>query len=211
MTPIAVWDLPTRIFHWGLVALVLVAWASAEDEGFLLRVHAVAGHGVLALVAFRLVWGVVGSRHSRFADFVRPWAEVREYAARLVALRPPPSVGHNPLGGWMILLLLAGLVVTATTGILSLSVHAFESLHEAIANTLLVLAGLHVCGVLVDWLLTGDNVVRAMVTGRKAPQAAAPSAAEPPFVPPWRGAVAGALALVLWVWLVATTTFPAGH
>lgn len=208
MSPTPVWDLPTRVFHWTLVACILIAWPTAADEGFLLRVHAIAGHGALALVAFRLVWGVIGSRHSRFGDFIRPWSEVRAYARRLAVLRPPAFTGHNPLGGWMIVLLLVMTAATALTGVLSLSVHAFEDLHEGIANTLLILAGIHVLGVLVDWLLTGDNLVRAMVTGVKTPAVDRPVAPESPFVPGWRGVAAGALTVALWVWLVATTAFP---
>lgn len=210
MHPIPVWDLPTRLFHWMLVACILIAWPTAEDDGWLLRVHATAGHGVLALVAFRLVWGVVGSRESRFAAFVRPWSEVRAYALYLARLRPPASLGHNPLGGWMIVLLLVFAAATALSGILSLSVRAVEDLHEGLANTLLILAAIHVGGVLVDGLLTGDNLIRAMITGVKEPRADMPVPATPAgFVPAWRGAVAGGLTVALWVWLVATTGFPA--
>ena len=205
-----VWDLPTRIFHWTLVACVLVAWATAEDSGILLRIHAVAGHGVLALVAFRIVWGLVGSRHSRFADFVRPWAVVRDYIAGLLRFRPADFTGHNPLGGWMIVLLLAWGIAVALSGVLSLSVHAFENLHEALANIFLVLAGIHVCGVLVDMLLTGDNLVRAMIDGRKSLHGSGVASERDGLAPVWLGIVLGATTLALWVWLVATTDFPAG-
>ena len=94
-----VWDLPTRLFHWLLVALVVLAWMIVGDDGWKLTVHTVAGYGVLVALFFRLGWGFIGSIHARFADFLRPWSVVRDYASQLARRTPPPYIGHNPLGG----------------------------------------------------------------------------------------------------------------
>jgi cytochrome b len=150
---------------------------------------------VALLLLFRLTWGFVGNQHARFAAFVRPWAEVRRHGMRLLRLAPPRYLGHNPLGGWMVVALLLTLAVTVLTGLLSVAdrpgalfypfVPGFlaammEEVHEGVANLLLLLVGIHVLGVLADWLLTGDNLVRAMWTGAKdasADYADAPAAA----------------------------------
>jgi cytochrome b len=182
MRILRVWDLPTRTFHWALVVLLIVAWLTGEDEDWIFVIHSFAGYGVIALVIFRLAWGVVGNRHARFWSFVRGPGQVWAHARALMRFSPPRFLGHNPLGGWMILALLGVAAAAAVTGLFvaedeaagplaSLVSHAtaeaLEEVHEALANILIALAVAHVVGVLADWLLTGDNLVRAMVTGRK--------------------------------------------
>jgi cytochrome b len=179
---IRVWDLPVRVFHWLLVVLVALAWVSGEAEGSGFVVHQLAGYGVLVAIVFRVLWGFMGSRHARFSDFLRPWRVVWDYAKRLAALSPPRSLGHNPLGGWMILLLLGTLAVLVVTGLFAgeeglggplrgtVSPSMAEGLaevHEGLTVFLLVLIGIHVAGVGADSLLTRDNLVWAMLTGRK--------------------------------------------
>lgn len=184
-----VWDVPTRVFHWSLVALVGVAWATAESSSeFVFQIHLLAGYLVLGLILFRLIWGFVGTRYARFNEFVRPWSTVRDYTKRLMALQPPHSIGHNPLGGWMIILLLAVLPGIVMTGLFGGEVRSgqldqagplahyvsmgfasdLKELHEGLFNILLVLVGIHVAGVITDIVLTRDNLVRAMITGYKA-------------------------------------------
>lgn len=184
-----VWDLPTRLFHWLLVVLVAVAWATGEAEGSLFVVHRLAGYGVVVAILFRLIWGVVGSHHSRFWDFIHPWPVVRDYAIGLLALQPRPTLGHNPLGGWMIVLLLATLLGVVGTGLFASddgvggplagliwpgAAHAVAEVHEGIFNVLLVLIGVHIAGVVVGSVLTGHNLVRSMITGWKDVTAADP-------------------------------------
>ncbi len=180
---VRVWDLPVRIGHWALVALVAIAMVTGEDEGLILRVHLAVGYLVLAIVVFRLGWGVIGSEHARFADFVRPFAAVRAYAVRLLALRPPIHLGHNPLGGWMILGLIATLVLVVASGIAAeaglpnagglarfvpgILGRMMGEVHEGVANLLILLALVHVAGVAIHRLLTGERLVRAMITGAK--------------------------------------------
>ncbi len=183
-----VWDVPTRVFHWSLVTLVAIAWATSETESdFLFQIHLLAGYLVLGLLLFRLIWGFVGTRYARFHDFVRPWHVVRDYAKQLMAFRPPHSVGHNPLGGWMVVLLLAVLAGVVATGLFGgeISNGQLESagplahyvsvttasasieMHEAVFNILLALVAIHIAGVVIDFVLTRDNLVRAMVRGYK--------------------------------------------
>ncbi|MGB8274320.1 MAG: cytochrome b/b6 domain-containing protein [Alphaproteobacteria bacterium] len=218
-----VWDLPTRLFHWTLVALVALAWATGETEGFWFTVHAYAGYGVLVLLVFRLLWGVWGSRHSLFSDFVRSWVTVRAYAARLLAFRAPRSIGHNPLGGWMIILLMTALTVIVATGLFTAgemehgqivagplahyipagAAHAMKEIHEVFFNLLLVLVGIHIVGVVTGIVLTRDDLIRAMVTGYKdvMPEQAAGETGV--MAPTWRALAALALAVAA-TWFVVT-------
>ena len=111
---VVVWDLPTRIFHWTVVVLVAVSWFSA-DQGFM-RVHLWSGLTLLALLLFRILWGVLGSTTSRFRDFLHPPRKVMAYLrARDDAL----YAGHNPAGGWMVALMIAVLLAQALTGLFS--------------------------------------------------------------------------------------------
>ncbi|RJF94555.1 cytochrome B [Oleomonas cavernae] len=165
---IRVWDPFVRFFHWSLVTAIAIAWLSEEGEGL----HQWAGYAALGLVAARLVWGFIGTRYARFTDFVRaPQVGLHHVIdeARGSARR---YIGHNPAGGLMILVLIALIAATGATGWLSTTDRFFgndliEGLHEVLANGLLVCIGLHLAGVLVASLRHGENLVRAMVTGRK--------------------------------------------
>jgi cytochrome b len=180
---VLVWDLPTRLFHWTLVLLVALAWVTGDAEDAMFTVHQLAGYAVAVLLVFRVTWGFAGSRHSRFGDFVRPWPEVSAHIRGMLSLRPARTLGHNPLGGWMAVLLLLVLAAQVGTGLFasdddlggplsgavsSGTAHAIAELHEGLSGALLGLIALHVIGVLVESLLTRDNLVRAMITGRKA-------------------------------------------
>jgi len=203
--------------------LVGVAWATAESSSeFVFQIHLLAGYLVLGLILFRLIWGFVGTRYARFNEFVRPWPTVRDYTKRLMALRPPHSIGHNPLGGWMIVLLLAVLAGIVVTGLFGGEVRSdqldqagplahyvstgfasdLKELHEGLFNILLVLVGIHVAGVITDIVLTRDNLVRAMITGYKAlPTGTAAEGAGP--APIVRAAVAILVAAALTLLIVS--------
>lgn len=182
MRVVKVWDSPTRIVHWALVALFALAWLTGEDEGVEYVVHTYAGYLILLLLLFRFAWGVAGNQRARFSDFVRPWAEVRAYAFKFLRLSPPEHIGHNPLGGWMIVAMLLGLSAVVVSGLIAAGAQPgallgplvpgflgriFEEIHEGIANFMLLLVLLHIFGVVMDWLLSGDNLIGAMVTGVK--------------------------------------------
>lgn len=165
-TSIRVWDPFVRFFHWSLVLSYAAAWASAEEFESL---HEQTGYFVLTLIGLRLVWGLIGSRHARFSDFVSGPASVRDYLRSLRSGRPRHYDGHNPAGGWMVLGLLAGLVATGVTGVaMGGGEHElWEEIHEVAANLTLLLVVIHVSGVVVSSLLHRENLVRAMITGNK--------------------------------------------
>lgn len=164
-----VWDPLVRAFHWSLVLSFAVAWLSADEWKSL---HEVAGYGAAGLIALRVVWGVIGTRHARFTDFVRSPATVIAYARDVLTGRERRYLGHNPVGGVMILALLASMAGLCATGWLATTdafwgLEAIEETHEALANLMLGLVALHVGGVLLASVRHGENLVRAMVTGRK--------------------------------------------
>ena len=111
---IKVWDIAVRVFHWSLVVLFTVSYLTGEDEGML---HIYAGYGVMALVAFRILWGGVGTRHARFTDFVRGPRAAMAYARSLLSGKPAHYLGHNPLGGWMVIALLLSLAGACWSGL----------------------------------------------------------------------------------------------
>ena len=166
---VKVWDPLVRLFHWSLVALFAVAFATGEH---LERVHILFGYGVLGLIAFRIVWGFVGNRHARFSDFVCGPGTVISYTRDMIAGRAERCLGHNPAGAIMIVALLTMLTATGVSGYLLTTptywhVKWVEALHEVTANVTLGLVGLHVAGVLVSSLMHRENLVLAMITGRK--------------------------------------------
>lgn len=166
---ILVWDVPLRVFHWLLVVSFFGAWLSAESEQWEL-LHVTLGYTVLGLILFRLVWGVFGTRHARFSSFVRGRAAVGRYLRSLLHGKPEHYIGHNPAGAVAIIVLLilglavsvSGWAVYATTG-----GEAFEELHEVLATFMLVIVGVHVAAVLAASWIHGENLVGAMLTGRK--------------------------------------------
>lgn len=162
---IRVWDLPLRLFHWLLVAAVAVAFLSSEEESALNAYHMLSGWIAAVLIAFRLVWGIVGGEHSRFTSFVKPSA-IGQHVRELLAGRPAPTIGHSALGALSVILLLSFVAATVWTGA-TLAEGADEELHEIIAWSLLALVAIHILAVMVMSLLTRENLVAAMVSGRK--------------------------------------------
>lgn len=162
-----VWDPLVRALHWGMVASVTVAWLVSEGA-----VHDCAGYILLALVALRIVWGFVGPPHARFADFIRSHRSTLLYARLVIAGREPRYMGHNPLGGWMIVALLATALAAAISGWVY-TTDAFwgvawvERVHVFFAELLLVLAALHVAGVAFTSIRQRENLVAAMLHGKK--------------------------------------------
>lgn len=164
-----IWDWPVRLFHWLLVLCFVGAWLSADSERWRL-VHITFGYTMFGLVVFRLVWGVVGTRHARFTSFVRGPVVILRYARSLLTLRPQPYAGHNPVGAVAIMVLLGLIVVTAGTGHLiynDASGAWAEEMHEAAAGVMLAMVILHVIAVTATSFLHRENLVGAMITGRK--------------------------------------------
>jgi len=180
---VKVWDPLVRVFHWALVAGFFTAYFTEDD---LLDIHVIAGYTVLGLVLFRVVWGVIGTRHARFTDFVTGPTTAWQYVKDTVRGTAKRFIGHNPAGGLMIVLLLVSLLGVSFSGLAIYGVdkHAgplaswfvgageasedlWEELHEFFANFTLVLVGIHVLGVIVESLAHRENLTRAMVTGKK--------------------------------------------
>ena len=169
MRRILVWDLPTRVGHWLMAGCFAAAYASGESESLRL-VHVAAGMAMLALVAQRLLWGVAGSRYARFTSFVRAPSAVWRYLKSLAGGGAEHWTGHNPAGGYMILVLLAATILAAASGLgvyLQWGGEWLEEAHEALSNLMLVAVGVHVAGVLVSGMLHRENLARAMVSGYK--------------------------------------------
>ena len=216
---VKVWDPLVRIGHWALAGGFLVAYLTAEENT---DIHVVAGYAVAAVVATRLVWGVVGSRHARFANFVRGPGAVLGYLGGLFTGKAKRTVGHNPAGAAMIIALLIGVGGTAISGMALYAVEEgqgplagfisagagpsvsqgaeaesfedeeseheersaarasvggeaqendaeemYEDVHKAFVNFTLLLIALHIVGVIASSLAHRENLVRAMITGRK--------------------------------------------
>lgn len=181
--PVKVWDVPVRVFHWLLVAAIAFLVVSGKVGGNLMEYHVYAGYSVLALVVFRVLWGFAGSTHARFASFVAGPSRALDYAKRLLSGAPVHSAGHNPLGGWMVIVLLLSLLLQGCTGLFSNDDIAFEgplypfiskslsdrltSLHHINANVLIALVAAHVAAVLFHVFVKKEDLVRAMFTGVK--------------------------------------------
>jgi len=180
---VLVWDLPTRIFHWLLAAAFLAAWLTGEAHGWMVA-HVVLGYTMLGLVAFRLLWGLIGTRYARFRSFAFGPRAVAAYLGSLLTARPTHYLGHNPAGSWAIYGLLAASLLAGASGWLALQWPDggwLEDVHEAFASVLLALVLLHVAGVVLASLRQRENLVRAMVDGRK--RGATSQAARGPLAP----------------------------
>ena len=168
-SPVLVWDLPVRITHWLMVLSFAGAWLTAESERWRLA-HVTLGYTLAGLVAFRLVWGLVGTRHARFASFVRGPAAAWAYLRDLMSGHAPQYTGHNPAGALAIVALLGFGALTTGLGWAmdaDLGGHLLEEAHEAAAQAMLAVVGVHLLGVFAGSLAHRENLVRAMFTGRK--------------------------------------------
>jgi cytochrome b len=166
---ILVWDVPVRVFHWLLVLSFVGAYLTAESERWRL-VHVTLGYTMGGLVAFRLIWGVVGSRYARFSNFVRGFSEVKTYTVSLIRQKPEHHVGHNPAGAIAIVLLLMSSVVIVASGwgvYNDMGGKIAERLHEYAANFMLLIVSIHVLGVMISSWLHRENLVLSMLTGNK--------------------------------------------
>lgn len=167
---VKVWDPFVRVFHWSLLALFVAAHVTGDHWE---QAHIVVGYTITALLSLRIVWGFVGPRHARFADFVRGPRKVLAYLRDAALLKAPRHLGHNPAGGAMVIALLLSLALTCITGVLMTSksllwgVKWVEEVHEALAHLSIGLVVLHVIGVIASSLLHGENLISSMITGRK--------------------------------------------
>jgi cytochrome b len=213
---IRVWDLPTRIFHWTLAALVVFSLVTGKIGGSWMEWHLRSGYAILALLLFRLAWGLFGSATSRFSTFLRGPKAFFAYARDVVARRHRIAIGHNPMGGWMVVFMLLVLLAQAATGLFAddeiattgplavkvsnAMVAKLSSFHFYNSWVVIGLVAMHVIAIAIYWLAFKDDLVRPMWHGWRE--------VETGTVEPGRRAVALAAVLLLVsaaavYWLVA--------
>lgn len=186
---VKIWDLAVRLFHWSLVGLMVAAWVTNKLGK--MEMHGRLGYATLTLVLFRLAWGFVGGSHARFAGFLRRPGAVIAYARDFFARRAQPVLGHNPLGGWMVIVLLLALLGQGCLGLFATDDIFFDGplnhlvgsktaatltgLHKLGFKVILGLVALHVLGVVAHLVIERDNLVRPMITGVKRLPASRPA------------------------------------
>ena len=181
---VLVWDLPIRLFHWLLVVCVILTLVSGNIGGNAMNYHMLGGYAILVLLIFRIAWGIVGSRTARFSSFVKGPATVFSYAGLLLKKNTETAyLGHNPLGGWSIVAMLAGLFTQATTGLFANDDILIEGplygwvskdasdlitrVHLINRYLLVGLIAVHVLAVFFYLFFKHENLIRPMITGRK--------------------------------------------
>lgn len=183
MRRVLVWDLPLRICHWGLAAAVVAAFVSQWVGAGSFVWHRWAGITVLVLVLFRLMWGFLGTRYARFAEFLVGPRRMIQGMAELAPSRHVPQLGHTATGGWMIVVLLVMLATQAALGLLSndevmdagplagyvshTTSNTLSAIHRAIAYGILFVSALHVVAVIYYRWVLGENLVAPMISGWK--------------------------------------------
>ena len=207
---IRVWDWPVRLTHWLFVFCLVVSWWSAEQRA--MNWHRYSGYALLGLLIFRIYWGFAGSSSARFASFVRGPGNVMAYLRE--SREQHRNAGHNPLGGWSVAAMLALMLAQVLIGLFVSDVDGLESgplshlvsfeasrtladIHEVVFNVILGLVGLHVAAILFYVLAKRDNLVGAMITGRR--RNVRMTSMTP--VPAWRviPGIALAVSVVWWV------------
>jgi cytochrome b len=217
LVKIAVWDFPVRLGHWLLVVLLGFSWWSAEKSE--MQWHRISGYSILAIVLFRLYWGFAGTSTARFTQFVRAPATVVAYAKGLLERNSGGSRGHNPMGGWSVLLLLATLLLQTMLGLFAVDVDGIESgplsylvsfhagrsaakLHGRVFEFLEILVLVHLAAVSFYYFYKRQNLTWAMLIGTKDLPSAVASARHESGIA-WR-AIIGITVIMLVVALVAT-------
>ena len=182
-----IWDIPTRLFHWLLVAGLVMQYITAEWLDDAMQWHFYIGYSVLGLVIFRLAWGIVGPRYARFSAFVTGPVRVWEYATTILNPQATAHAGHNPLGGWVVILMLAAVTTQAVSG-LFLTDDVFldgpwraavdesvrdvmNTLHHTVFDGLVWLIGLHIIAIVFYTYVKKQSLIPAMIHGRKKTEA----------------------------------------
>lgn len=180
---IRVWDPMVRSFHWVLVSAFFIAYLTEDD---FLSLHVWAGYIIGVAIIIRILWGVVGTRHARFTDFVRLPKTALRYVKDTLTLRAKRYLGHNPAGGLMIVVMMFSLIITVFTGVALYGAaeqagplaatmgnaeeiweDLLEGVHEFFANFTLFLVAVHVAGVIIESLIHKENLVASMINGFK--------------------------------------------
>ncbi len=178
MQRIRVWDLPTRLFHWALVLIVFLAWFTGDVLESSMELHQWLGIAMVGLIGFRLTWGLVGSRYARFSQFVAKPAQVKAYLKG-----DWKGVGHNPLGGWSVVVMLLLLTAMVLTGLFANNDADFTAplafmvtsdvssfltrVHHLVFKLLFVVIGLHILAVFAYKWILGKDLIQPMIDGHK--------------------------------------------
>jgi len=178
-----IWDLPTRLFHWLLVASLFAQYATVEWLENKVQWHFYIGYFTLFLVVFRILWGVFGTQHAKFSSFVTGPQTVFSYVKTLFNRHSEPAIGHNPLGGWFVIVMLVLVAVQAISGLFMTddifldgpyrqlvgeqTLEIMNSLHHLAFDVLLYVIALHVGAVIFYSLYKKQKLVPAMVHGNK--------------------------------------------
>lgn len=186
---VRVWDAPTRLFHWLAAGLVIAAYVTARLDW--MDWHATAGEALLVLLFFRLFWGFLGSETARFSSFLAAPGKALRHLAQMLRREPDRQIGHNPAGGWMVLLLLALLFGETLTGLFidndianqgpltgitpAAVADMITALHTILWDALLAAVALHVLALFVYAAAKGQNLVLPMITGNKVLPAGTPT------------------------------------
>jgi cytochrome b len=161
------WDPVVRVTHWVVAMAVLLDGLIVEDEG---QLHIWIGYAALAMLALRMLWGIVGTEEARFSAFPPSPSKAKAYFLGMLKGKHPAQRSHNPIGAFMVYALWGTLAVVIGTGIgmENFNIYQMEEVHEVAANLVLALAFAHVCGVLLESRLSGVNLIRNMIVGTKS-------------------------------------------
>ncbi len=177
---VRVWDIPTRVFHWALVACFAILWWSAEERE--MGLHRITGVTLLGLLVFRIYWGFAGPATARFNRFLKGPATTLAYVRSLFSRNYKGAFGHNPLGGWSVAAILLAAVLQVGLGLFAVDVDGFESgplshlvsfdmgreiadLHETVFEILLILIGVHLAAVLFYLVVLRKELITPMIHG----------------------------------------------
>jgi cytochrome b len=166
---ILVWDVPTRVFHWLLVASFAGAYITSESERYR-DIHVMLGYTLAGLIVFRLLWGFFGTRYAQFRSFLFKPVETARYLVSMLKAKPDHYVGHNPAGSMAVFALLTLGIIASVTGILvfqDIGGDMLADIHGLASTSMLMVVVLHVAGVLISSMMHRENLFRAMITGYK--------------------------------------------
>lgn len=179
---VKVWDIPTRIFHWCLVAAFIAAYFTSGSEWYL-EYHTIAGCSALLLIAFRIFWGFTGTRYARFSSFITGWREMKIYILNTIDFNPPRYLGHNPAGGWMIMVIIVVTTLLTLTGVVTYggeenrgplaALFTYDMalntkvIHALLADITIILIVLHISAALFHDFFLRENIILSMFTGTK--------------------------------------------
>lgn len=170
---VLIWDVPTRVFHWSLAGSFAGAFYISDSERYR-DIHVMLGYIFLALIVFRVLWGLIGTRYARFNSFWFSPGEVWAYTLSLLKRNSVHYLGHNPAGSVAIWLLLLSGLVSGVTGVMALEDIGGDRVvewHDLVSEGMLAIIALHVLGVVVSSVMHRENLARAMVTGIKSGEA----------------------------------------